>query len=368
MSGYQAQILNPRNEDDAQKLICAWRALRQQLNLSTLASDPDWFFSVLDWLSPPHHALYFLLLTRSVPVAIVPIEKRALRIGMLKLLSCGFIQQATAPANTGMLVDEQQPGIWSEIVDRLLKKESACHCLSLHGLAAESTAVTYLSAMVKSSGRIIERSSIAQYYIDTSCGLGSYLQSRRPQHRRNLKVARRKLVKLGAVTNSTYPEHMPRDTAMQSTRAIDARSWRMTQPADVQKNAYLLSYIQNLLDGYPLPEPHWFKFLNLDGKPIAAHYSFAYNNVLYAIKNSFDEDYKDTSPGLLLLQSVIETAFHRRIERIEFLAHNWYIGRLATHTRHISRNLIFFPHLSGRLMATILSMLRRLRPLQQSSC
>jgi len=69
-----------------------------------------------------------------------------------------------------------------------------------------------------------------------------------------------------------------------------------------------------------LKETNWilFTILFFDNKPIAFHFGFAYNNSFTWYKPSFDINYKQLSPGTVLLKSIIEYSSDKLMKEFDF--------------------------------------------------
>lgn len=62
-----------------------------------------------------------------------------------------------------------------------------------------------------------------------------------------------------------------------------------------------------------------FSTLDLNGERIAQHFGFSYNNVYYWVRPSFNEDYSRYSPGLVILNFMIEYAVNEGFQEFDFL-------------------------------------------------
>lgn len=84
-------------------------------------------------------------------------------------------------------------------------------------------------------------------------------------------------------------------------------------------------------------EPHHelrFSVLELDGKPIAYHFGFESNQKFLFYKPTFDVDYWDYSPGMVLLKKLFEYVAHGDLREFDFTGgREPYKDRFVNHVR-----------------------------------
>lgn len=95
-------------------------------------------------------------------------------------------------------------------------------------------------------------------------------------------------------------------------RRFDALHWEDRLPSELCFHAAIV----NRMDSKGVVK---FAVLELDGKPIAWHFGFAYNQVYHWVRPAFDPSYAEFSPGLVLLAHLFEYALSNGYKEFNFL-------------------------------------------------
>jgi CelD/BcsL family acetyltransferase involved in cellulose biosynthesis len=91
-------------------------------------------------------------------------------------------------------------------------------------------------------------------------------------------------------------------------------------------------------------------FLRLDGRPLAVQYLLDVNGVRYALKGGYDPSAERFSPGILLLEALLEHAFATAARRFALLGGDEpYKARFATDNHELVLFQAFTPSLTGSL-------------------
>lgn len=78
-----------------------------------------------------------------------------------------------------------------------------------------------------------------------------------------------------------------------------------------------------------------FSMLLLDGKPIACHLGFEYNDKLIWYKPAFDPAYKNFSPGTLMLKNLVEYTVEAGYSELDFtVGDEFFKSRFCNRSRH----------------------------------
>ena len=91
--------------------------------------------------------------------------------------------------------------------------------------------------------------------------------------------------------------------------------------------------------------------LELDGRTIAFHYGLTYAGAYFLPKLGYDEAFSRFSPGLVLLDSVLQDALSRRLRRLDFLGSDdeWKL-RWSSGVRRHDWLFVFRDNPMGRLL------------------
>ncbi len=250
----------------------------------------------LERFSPEERDLRFVVVSDgNEAVGLFPLEMRKLKAGPVNMKCRGFISHYGAPLGTALLVDSTVPQVWRTFLDVLMRQETDWHCLSLEGIEAGSPVAEALTQGLAGRALMVSRQPWPEYLVQIEGTAEDYLKSCRKRHRRALRNGRNRLERMGRVQFTGRVGDEP--FGLSEVEKLDRRTWLMNKPEDVRTNAEFLSYCKAFMSLFPERDAHLLRYLLVDGKPAAAHYSFRYNDVLYAWKNGFDEAYRAGSPA-----------------------------------------------------------------------
>lgn len=124
--------------------------------------------------------------------------------------------------------------------------------------------------------------------------------------RRLLKRSLKKLEAHGEVCFLLREKERSTDDNFKRFLAVEDSCWKGSEKSSVKA---LRNHAETLLDiAIELNKRGWMEwnFIEVDGKPVAAHFAVRVNRKLYVNKIGYDEQYKDCSPGNLLFSKTIE--------------------------------------------------------------
>jgi len=314
-----------------------------------LATSGDWFWSNLDWVSPPEHRLRFVTVhDRGRVIGLFPVQERYVVLSGIRVRCAGFIHGPYALGDTAVVTDDDVERSVEGFVSFLFDDMPGWRCFSTEGIDADSRVGRALIAALSARGRVIDRGSEERPYVSFADGWQGYIDSRSANFRRSIKRAVRCLTDGGRLDYRSAPATGP--GAIDLVESIDHRSWRMAKEGDVATNARLVEYCRNLYRTFPDPATHLVRYLTLNEVPVASLYGFIHENVFYAIKVNYDISMSEGSPGFLLLVRAFEELASSGIARIELLGRNEYLRRLGSASHRMSRFLVFNRSNSGRAL------------------
>jgi CelD/BcsL family acetyltransferase involved in cellulose biosynthesis len=193
-----------------------------------------------------------------------------------------------------------------------------------------------------------------------------WLACTRPKFRANLRRARRQLEEQGALTLRHVIEADPE--ALEEFYALEASGWKGQQGTAILSNENTRLFYNEIAkvaagNGYLCLD-----FLELNGKPIAAHYALNVGGRYFLAKAGYDERFHRYSPGQLLVSEILNETESRGLRELDFVGPaTWDEGRWAVSRRDhfhifIFRNsfygaMLHFIRISGR--TTFKALMRR---------
>jgi len=166
-------------------------------------------------------------------------------------------------------------------------------------------------------------------------GWDAYLASR-PRHLRHELTRKRKRLDLEwdakwiGVADAAGVER-----AMTDVLRIERNSWKDREGTSLVSEPSAAAFYNRVARSCA-PRGWWrVELLYLDGQPVAHLLAAVYRGTYYALKTSYDEAYRAWSPGIVLFQHVIHSAFEEGLATFDFLGEEarWK-DELANDFRH----------------------------------
>ena len=180
-----------------------------------------------------------------------------------------------------------------------------------------------------------------------------YLASRAKHVRSEIRRKRRKLDQAGVVRLRTVSSADDSRAAMKDILRIEQKSWKEDNQTSFTAVSGLAEFYGTLSLRCALQG--WLRtfILYLDNVPVAHMVGMVYRNEYYALKTSFDENYRDLSPGSVLVAYALEHAFAARLSVFDFLG--WpsrWKNELANDVREHMNICVFTPNNYGCRVCT----------------
>ena len=254
------------------------------------------------------------------PVAVAPLVVRR------RLETLGVMQLGEP---TDMLA--ASPAAMEELVAALLADGRA---LRLDRLPADSEALAAFRRVPRT--RAVVRSepvaghpaiALSESWQEPGGGLSS-------RRRSDLRRARRRAEALGEVeTELLSPGEAEVEELIEAAASIEARSWKGRGGSAIAANPHLLRFF--LIYGTAAARRGLLRvqFLQIAGRRVAMQVNVEWKRCAWTLKIGYDEEFRDASPGQLLLAESVADAARRGLESYELL------GRRETWTDVWSRDI-----------------------------
>ncbi len=146
-----------------------------------------------------------------------------------------------------------------------------------------------------------------------------YLSTRSKHVRSEIRRKRRKIEQVGAVQWRIVTSPDDSQAAMEDILHIEQRSWKEASQTSFTAVRGLADFYNTL--SLRCARRGWLRnyILYLDHVPVAHMVGMVYRDEYYALKTSFDEHYRDLSPGAVLATYALEQAFAERLHVFDFL-------------------------------------------------
>lgn len=100
---------------------------------------------------------------------------------------------------------------------------------------------------------------------------------------------------------------------------IEKNSWKVRENMDISSKPVETHYYQQLLPYMVDRELLLANVLKINGTPAAYNLCYQHNGMIGQIKTSFNEEYKDFSPGAMIIEEAIRKYFAMGLKEFDFL-------------------------------------------------
>ena len=228
--------------------------------------------------------------------------------------------------------------VLSALLDRLQKTHHPLR-LSLQNVEMNSPVSQVLEETARSAGlRVLIQGMPASALVRIDSDWERYLESRSPHTRREMKRKRNKLDRAGLVDVRPVTEAAHCDSALDDVFQIERRTWKERSGTSLTTEAGADRFYAEL--ARRCAERGWLRIylLYLEGQPVAHIFGILYKNEYYALKTSYDESYRELSPGAVLFSYALEDAFSQGWSAFDFLGEEsrWKNELATTARRYVS--------------------------------
>jgi len=189
--------------------------------------------------------------------------------------------------------------------------------------------------------------------------LPPWLACTRPKFRANLRRARRQLEEQGTLT-LRHVEDFDQD-ALDKFYALEASGWKGQQGTAIICNQTPKLFYNEIARAAAGNGYLSLDFLELNGRPIAAHYALNLGGRYFLAKAGYDERFHRYSPGQLLVNEILNETESRGLRELDFVGPaTWDEGRWAALRRNHLHIFIFRKSFYGAVLHSIRITARRI--------
>jgi CelD/BcsL family acetyltransferase involved in cellulose biosynthesis len=179
-----------------------------------------------------------------------------------------------------------------------------------------------------------------------------WLAGTRPKFRSHLRRSKRQLEEQGTLACKHFDVADPE--ALQKFYDLEASGWKGAEGTAIQCNPQTRQFYDLVAQAAARDGYLSLDFLELNGKPIAAHFGFNLRGRYFLAKAGYDEAYRRQGPGQLLVHEILNETPQRGLREFDFVGPaTWDESRWATERRTNYRIFIFRNSLYGRLLHAV---------------
>jgi CelD/BcsL family acetyltransferase involved in cellulose biosynthesis len=225
----------------------------------------------------------------------------------------------------------------------------------------EGSALDRLVALAQADGYRTARKRTSQTLylpIDPSAGASTpeksgaqppWLAGTRPKFRSHLRRAKRQLEEQGTLQVKNYSVADPE--ALENFYALEASGWKGAEGTAIKCHPATRQFYDAIAQAAARDGYLSLDFLELNGRPIAAHFGFNLRGRYFLAKAGYDEGFRRYGPGQLLVNEILNQTRERGLREFDFVGPaTWDESRWASARRTNYGVFIFRKSLSGALL------------------
>ncbi len=213
--------------------------------------------------------------------------------------------------------------------------------LGLRSVPADSRTRAELLGRSRAVGYLVNESeSRTSPYLEIAGSWDDYVATRTTKRVARWRKRIRKIEKIEGMTVRRLDESSDVDALVDEFIDVEARSWKERHGTSIQGRG-LEAFYHDLCRA--LAEQGWLApvWLERDGRMFAFVLAIVYGGAMYGLKTSFDEKYKEFSPGTPLFYYAVTDAFERGLSKVDFLGEpsRWKSEWATGHREHLNIHL-----------------------------
>jgi hypothetical protein len=161
--------------------------------------------------------------------------------------------------------------------------------------------------------------SIASPYLSIKTDWDDYLASRSRSFRYRLKRKAKAVAKAGEIDLRWYSDESDIDQLLEEILQIEANSWKVEAGMAISHRPVEQRYYERLLPFMASNGLLMANVMYIDNIPVAYGLCYNFKQCWGQLKTSFDDRYKEVSPGTHLVDLTIEHAFKQGAREFDFL-------------------------------------------------
>lgn len=343
-----------------QALAADWRLLCDECGDNEIFYRPEWIQAYLSAFAPQATIILISAWSGERLRAVLPLLRErswgwattgglpAARLTVPANVHCFRVGLPVCPGEEG---EQALHAIWQAV------KELPGWSVFDVSNVVEGNGLDRLAAMARADGFPVARKRTSQTLylpIDTPPSekpgaQPAWLAGTRPKFRSHLRRARRQLEEQGTLALKHYNTADP--AALERFYDLEASGWKGAEGTAIKCDPRTRQFYCAVAQAAAEQGYLSLDFLELDGKPLAAHFGFNLRGRYFLAKAGYDEAYRRHGPGQLLVNEVLGETPQRGLREFDFVGPaTWDESRWASARRTSYRVFIFRKNLYGSLL------------------
>ena len=293
--------------DLIQELAADWRSLCDEAGDNEIFYRPEWTQAYLSAFAPQMKITLISVWAGQRLRALLPLVREQIWITGLPAV------RLTLPANvhclrvglaicTGEEGDEALRALWQAV------KELPGWNIFDVSQVLEDNGIDRLATLAHADGFPVARKRTSQTLylpIDASSSKDqpTWMAATRPKFRSHLRRTRRQLEEQGVLALKHYNTADP--SALESFYHLEASGWKGAEGTAIKCDPRTRQFYDTVAQAAAQQGYLSLDFLELSGKPIAAHFGFNFRGRYFLAKAGYDESFRRYGPGQLLVHEIL---------------------------------------------------------------
>lgn len=276
-------------------------------------------------------------------VAIAPLLRettsmRGLPVSNARSMSNGYTPYSDV-IFADALTDKECKGILTHVA-----RSHGCDVLRLEKLRAASRVRSLLSSSEIQEFRVGIEDSLRSPFIRIEGDWDTYLKGRSSSFRKSLGRHVRKAERLAGFEIERIEVQSRSEACLQDMINVSKASWKASVGEDLETDAAGCEFLLRLIDELG-PRKHVTLFLaKMDGRPVAYELLIGHEGTVFPLRADFDENYRDMSPGSVLMYHALSYLFESEAYEIyDCCASDYRYLRHWTKDRYTHSDVHLFP-------------------------
>ena len=233
-----------------------------------------------------------------------------------KILS--FIENDESP-HCGFVVHKnfiQQ--VITAFFDYIYANQNAWDILMLRKMPAETSQIAYIKMYCdQNKKRWVDKPSLRSPFLRTDSDWESFYSDKSQRFKKRIRYIRNKISKQGDIRISE--SHTPAEVKelMGPIYDVGVRSWKAKVGKAIGSSEQNRMFFEQLPYALESEGTVYVWLLRLNNRLIAFEYHIRQNNIIYALRSSFDEAYRAYGPGSVLDFEVVRSLFKSNVNHYD---------------------------------------------------
>ncbi|NQT93265.1 MAG: GNAT family N-acetyltransferase [Lentisphaerae bacterium] len=348
-------------------LLPGWAGLADRIQTRRFFHLPEWQEAAMDWLEEsPESVRFFALGDRNMPDALCALKRRTMWVAGLPLrvweplqhphISFSDILSVNADAGRALL---------EAVMTAVGSRGLAWDVIRLPRILDDSCAYQALRLFDPRRALAVPVARYGQLPLAPYDRMTEHFSKKRRQHQR---TAWNRASRAGTVTFETARTGEELERAFPEFLRIESSGWKGEKGSAIEHNTRVTGFYRGLAESFAKRDACEIHLMRLDGKAIATEFCLVVNDTCYTVKTGYDEEYRNLSPGMLMMEYIVKRCYEDlSLVTVNLVTAASYMESWRPEFGELLNGYLFNRTVRGTLARRIFPLLRRGRQTHRSA-